>query len=233
MPETFEIKRANMSEDIAKENVRPSEALDELLDFFRGDSHSNQQSVDQASPDDDADKMKKYCIENADPDILLEELTEVKQIDQAPEVTWRVPFKQSKRVTDHQDPQQRSEIIDQIFSQAITDQRPSEELTDTQELILQQQKAHFLLKSVMRGHKLRGSGTSARSVTFTKGKMTKRETMNGPADAELSAMIAADLEEVDKSGYTLNSFKISAPSPAETNGNNSRDISREEVSGSG
>lgn len=177
--------------------------------------------------------MKKYCIENADPDILLEELTEVKQIDQAPEVTWRVPFKQSKRVTDNQDPQRRSEIIDQIFSQAITDQRPSEELTETQDLILQQQKAHFLLKSVMRGHKLRGSGTSARSVTFTKGKFTKRETMPGPADAELSAMIAAGLDEVDKSGYTLNSFKISAPSPAETNGNNSRDISREEVSASG
>lgn len=46
VPETFEIKRAHMSEEIAIENARPSEALDELLDFFRGESHSNQQSVD-------------------------------------------------------------------------------------------------------------------------------------------------------------------------------------------
>lgn len=38
--------------------------------------------------------MEKYCIENADPDILLEELTEVKkELNPIPKVLpWKVPF---------------------------------------------------------------------------------------------------------------------------------------------
>jgi len=37
--------------------------------------------------------MEKYCIENADPDILLEELTEVKnELNPIPKVLpWKVP----------------------------------------------------------------------------------------------------------------------------------------------
>ena len=39
--------------------------------------------------------MKKYCIENADPDILLEELTEKKnQLNPIPQnIDWKVPYR--------------------------------------------------------------------------------------------------------------------------------------------
>ena len=80
VPRKLEIKKAKISED-----HRPSEQMDDLLQFFQVDSHH----------ESSAQKMEKYCIENADPDILLEELTEIKKdLGRLPEnIDWRIPFR--------------------------------------------------------------------------------------------------------------------------------------------
>ena len=43
---------------------------DDMMQYLQVESQSDQQSEQN---------MEKYCIENADPDILLHELTEVKK----------------------------------------------------------------------------------------------------------------------------------------------------------
>ena len=63
----MEVKKANISDN---EPLDCDCHLDQFLRFHHVESDSNQQS---------SDKMEKYCMENADPDILLEELTEVKK----------------------------------------------------------------------------------------------------------------------------------------------------------
>ena len=85
--------------------------------------------------------MEKYCIENADPDILLEELTEVKkELNPIPQLMiWKAPFpevgKESKDET-----MEKTKMFDSMFNDARNSsqiqQDANSDLSETQKIML-------------------------------------------------------------------------------------------------
>ena len=103
--------------------------MEELIKFYQIESDSNRHS---------AEKMEKYCVENADPDILLDELTEVKKNLNPipPNIEWRVPFRNLVNKTNEDESIDRAAIIDSMLNEINNKQDFSNcELSETQKLV--------------------------------------------------------------------------------------------------
>ena len=85
--------------------------------------------------------MEKYCIENADPDILLDELTEVKKhMNPIPKILpFKVPFREID--TNKEETLEKTKVFDSILNDvknSFQNQQQEErsDMSETQKIML-------------------------------------------------------------------------------------------------